>query len=48
MNSVEPLLSDPRKARSQRGPDLANKENELMGVGNSDPKTEQPFWQNEI
>jgi hypothetical protein len=40
MNSIEALLSDTQKARSLRVPDLANKEDEVLGVGNCDPKTE--------
>jgi hypothetical protein len=40
MNSLEALLSDARKARSPRGSDLANKEDEVLGIGNCDPKTE--------
>jgi hypothetical protein len=40
MNSLEALLSDTRKARNQRGSDLANKEDDVLGVGNCDPKAE--------
>jgi hypothetical protein len=32
MNSLEALFSNNRKARSQRGPDLANKEDDMLGV----------------
>jgi hypothetical protein len=34
MNTLEALLSDIRKARSLNWPDLANKEDEMLGVGN--------------
>jgi hypothetical protein len=40
MNSLEAFFSDTRKARSQRRPDLVNQEDEVLGVGNCDPKTE--------
>jgi hypothetical protein len=40
MDSLETLLSDTRKARCLKGPGLANKEDEALGVGNRDPKTE--------
>jgi hypothetical protein len=40
MNSLEALLSDIRKARSLRIPDLANKEDEVLGAGHYYPKTE--------
>jgi hypothetical protein len=48
MNSLEALLSETRKARSLRGPDLANKEDEMLGVENCDPKTKEPFWHNNV
>jgi hypothetical protein len=38
MNSLEALLSDTRKTRSLRGLDLVNKEDEVLVVGNCDPK----------
>jgi hypothetical protein len=34
MNSIEALLSDTRKDRSLRGADLANKEDDVLGIGN--------------
>jgi hypothetical protein len=40
MNSGEALLSDPGKARSLRRPDLVNKEDDVLGVRNCDPKPE--------
>jgi hypothetical protein len=40
MNFLEALLSDTRKVRSQKEPDLANKKDEVLGVGNYDPKPE--------
>jgi hypothetical protein len=35
MNSLEALLSDTRKASSPRGPDRANKQEEVLGIGNA-------------
>jgi hypothetical protein len=40
MNSPEALLSDTRKARSLTGPDLANNEEKVLGLGNYDPRPE--------
>jgi hypothetical protein len=48
MNFFEALLSETRKAKSQRRLDLANTDNEMLGVGNCDPRTEQPSWRNEV
>jgi hypothetical protein len=36
------------KREKSNGPDLANNEDDVLGVGDCDPKTEQPFWHNEI
>jgi hypothetical protein len=38
MNSPEALLSAPRKSRDLTGPDLANNEDEVLGIGNGDPR----------
>jgi hypothetical protein len=38
MNFFEAFPSDIRKPRSLKGPDLANKEDEAVGVENCDPK----------
>jgi hypothetical protein len=43
MNSLDAFLSDTRKARSLRGRDLAKKEDEVLGVGNCDPKQSSRF-----
>jgi hypothetical protein len=40
MNSLEALLSDMRKTRSLRRPDLANKDDDVLGVENCDPEAE--------
>jgi hypothetical protein len=40
MSSFEALLSDARKARSLNGTDQVNKEDDMLGVGNCDPKPE--------
>jgi hypothetical protein len=39
MNSLEALLSKTRKTRSPKELDLANKEDEVLGIGICDPKT---------
>jgi hypothetical protein len=38
MNSFEAFLSDIRKARNPKAPYLANKEDEVLGARNYDPK----------
>jgi hypothetical protein len=43
MDCVKELLSDTRKNRSLRRPDLPNKECEVLGVENCNPKSEQQF-----
>jgi hypothetical protein len=48
MNSLEALVSRTETARSLRAPDLATKEDEVLGVGHYDPKTEEPFSHNAI
>jgi hypothetical protein len=40
MNSFEALLSDTRNGRNLMGRDLINKEDEMLGGTNCDPKTE--------
>jgi hypothetical protein len=40
VNSLEILFSDILKARTMRRTDLVNKEDEVLGVWNCDPKTE--------
>jgi hypothetical protein len=39
MKSFEALLSETRKARSQRRLDLANRDDDVLSVGNCDPRT---------
>jgi hypothetical protein len=48
MNSLEALLSDTRQAISLRRPELANKEDEVLGGENCDPKIEQPCWHDKV